>query len=618
MLHVLCTHNAYSYYIMEHTTIYHPRPGVFLRNDGLADITVWAPEAETVALVTEGNQPLTIALEKGEWGYWQAVTDRLAAGDRYRFLLNNDDESYPDPASVSQPDGVHGPSQVTDRQFTWTDDNWKGIKQEDLIIYELHTGAFSCAHTFAGIIEELPYLQQLGITAIELMPVSQFPGNRNWGYDGVFVYAVHGYYGGLAGLKQLVNAAHAAGIAVILDVVYNHLGPDGNYLEQYGPYFTDKYKTPWGKALNFDSAWCDGVRNYFLQNVLFWLDECRIDGLRMDAVHAIWDFSAHHIMQQISEAVRQLEEATGRTKILIAEIDLNNPRYIQQPEAGGYGLQAQWIDEFHHSLHSVLTGEVNGYYEDFGKLQHLEKAFRDTYVYDGNYSLHRKRAFGTPVGDLPYSKFIVFSQNHDQIGNRLLGDRLTAALSPQQLKLAAAAVLLSPYIPMLFMGEEYGEKKPFLFFVHHEKEELIEAVRKSRKEEFAYFKFEGDYPDPQAEELFESCVLTPAADRGEEEKELFNWYQQLIHLRKTRPALRCFERSDVNVWPVNEEERILIIERTGNSDALIIVFNFSKEVRPLPDVCHGLDYVITSSDQEDYSTHHISPFAVSVFEKKKS
>lgn len=601
---------------MEHYTIYHPRPGVLLREDGRADITVWAPLANSVALITEGGQ-CSIPLEQTEWGYWQAVTEKLSVGDRYRFCLNND-KAYPDPASVAQPEGVHGPSQVTDRRFAWSDDNWKGLQQEELIIYELHTGTFTTAHTFEGVIEQLPYLQELGITAIELMPVTRFPGNRNWGYDGVYIYAVHDFYGGLAGLKQLVNEAHNAGIAVILDVVYNHLGPDGNYLEQYGPYFTDKYNTPWGKALNFDGAWCDGVRNYFLQNVLFWLDECRIDGLRLDAVHAIWDFSALHILQQISTAVKQLEETTGRTKILIAEIDLNNPRYINDVAKGGYGLQAQWADEFHHSLHSVLTGEVNGYYEDFGKMDQLEKAFRDTYVYDGIYSPHRKRVFGQPATSLPYSRFVVFSQNHDQIGNRLLGDRLTQKLSAQQLKLAAAAVLLSPHIPLLFMGEEYGEKKPFLFFVHHENQELIEGVRKSRKEEFAYFKFEGDFPDPQSEELFESCILTQGCNRGEEEKQMFDWYSRLIALRKTRPALRVFDRASVNVWPVKEEEKVLLIERTGNGDALVIVFNFSNETRPLPDICFGLDYVITSSEKQDYTTHHLSPFAISVFEKKNT
>lgn len=600
----------------QHHTTYHPRPGVFLQQNGAADITVWAPLATKVDLVGYGGS-FTVPLEKGEWGYWQAKTDQLAAGNTYRFRLN-DEESYPDPASLSQPEGVHGDSQVVDRTFTWTDSAWKGIAQEDLVIYELHTGTFSTEHTFEGVIARLPYLQQLGITAIELMPVNQFPGDRNWGYDGVYVYAVHGVYGGLQGLKKLVNAAHEAGIAVILDVVYNHLGPDGNYLEAYGPYFTNKYKTPWGKALNFDDAYCDGVRNYFLHNVLLWLEECRIDGLRLDAVHAMWDFSARHIIQQISEAVQSLEEETGRKKILIAEIDLNNPRYITGTAAGGYGLQAQWSDEFHHALHSVLTGETNGYYEDFGRMQHLEKAYRDTYVYDGTYSVHRNRIFGAPVNDLPYSKFIVFSQNHDQVGNRLLGDRLTASLSEAQLQLAAAVVLLSPHIPMLFMGEEYGEKNPFLFFVHHSDEMLIEGVRKSRREEFAYFNFEGDFPDPQSEDIFLSCVLTHSCEMDTAAKQMFDWYRKLIHLRKTRPGLRNYNRKGVNVWPVDEEEKLLLVERNGNGDSLLLLFNFSDAVRPLPAICHGLDYILTSSAEQHYTSQYISPFAVCVFEKKNS
>lgn len=601
----------------QHYTIFHPRCGVYLHSNGIADITVWAPLVNQVELVSADNQLQPLTLEKSDNGYWQARTELLHTGARYKFRLNGE-QAYPDPASVSQPDGVHGFSEVIDRDFDWTDDGWKGVVQEALIIYELHTGTFSAEHSFDGIERRLPYLQQLGITAIELMPVNQFPGNRNWGYDGVYAYAVHGAYGGLYGLKKLVNAAHAAGIAVILDVVYNHLGPDGNYLEAYAPYFTSKYHTPWGKALNFDDAYCDGVRNYFLQNVLFWLNECHIDGLRLDAVHAMWDFSARHIMQQISEAVRQLEDETGRKKILIAEIDLNNPRYITETTAGGYGLQAQWADEFHHALHSVLTGEVNGYYEDFGKLQYLEKTFRDTYVYDGVYSVHRKRLFGAPVHDLPYSRFVVFSQNHDQIGNRLLGDRLTVSLTVPQLQLAAAAVILSPHIPLLFMGEEYGEKNPFLFFVHHSDETLIEGVRKSRREEFAYFNFKGDFPDPQSEAVYESCVLRHSCTPDTAEARMLDWYSRLIQLRKTRPALQCFERKAVQVWPVDESERILLVERTGNDDAILMVFNFSNTVKPLPALCHGLDYIITSSAVEDYATNHISPFAVSVFEKKNS
>lgn len=601
----------------QHLKQAHPRPGIYMNADGVAEINVWAPEMESVEVVGNEEAPFLLPLFKNEWGYWQSYTNQLAVGQPYKFRLNGG-EAYPDPASVSQPLGVHGFSEVADRAFLWTDEDWKGVAPEDLIIYELHTGTFSEAHDFEGIINRLPHLKTLGITAIELMPAGQFPGNRNWGYDGVYVYAVHHTYGGLHGLKRLVNAAHNEGIAVILDVVYNHLGPDGNYLAEFAPYFTDKYKTPWGKALNYDDAWCDGVRNYYLHNVLFWLDECHIDGLRMDAVHAIWDFSARHFMQQVSEAVKELEELTGRRKILIAELDLNNPRYVTETSEGGYGLQAQWADEFHHAMHSVLTGETNGYYEDFGSIAQLEKAFRDTYVYDGVYSPHRKRVFGTSVEHLPYSRFVVFAQNHDQVGNRLLGDRLTASLSEAQLKLAAAFVLLSPHIPLLFMGEEYGEKNPFLFFVQHSDEVLIESVRKSRREEFAYFRFKGDFPDPQSEEVFEKCVLSHSYDKEEAAKRMLDWYISLIKLRKTRPALRSFERCDVRVAPANELEKVLLVERDGNEDAVILVFNFSNEERPLPAVCHGLDYILTSSAEADYAANRLSPYAIAVFEKKNS
>lgn len=593
-----------------------PRPGVYMRPDGMTDIVVWAPAKEQIELVTADNT-LTLPLVRNEWGYWHATTDQLQSGQLYNFRIDGD-KTFPDPASVAQPDGVHGPSQVIARDFEWTDDAWKGIAQEDLVIYELHTGAFTNDHTFKGIIDKLPYLKDLGITAIELMPVNAFPGSRNWGYDGVYPFAVHTGYGGLAGLKELVNAAHAAGLAVILDVVYNHMGPDGNYLSEYAPYFTEKYHTPWGKALNFDDAYCDGVRNFFIHNVRLWLEECHIDGLRMDAVHSIWDFSAYHFMQQVNDDVRELEQQYGCKKLLIAELDLNNPRYITDTSKGGYGLDGQWVDEFHHALHSVLTGERNGYYEDFGQLSHLAKTFSDSYVYDGDYSVHRKKWFGASVGDLPFSRFVVFAQNHDQIGNRLLGDRLSTALTADQLKLAAAAVLLSPHVPLLFMGEEYGEKRPFLFFVHHTDEELIESVRKSRKEEFAYFKFEGDYPDPQAEETFLSCVLCNAYDTDPEAQQLLNWYKLLIRFRKERPALRNFDRSGTIVAPVNEADRLLVVERSGNGDWVMIVFNFSDVCRPLPDTLKTLHPVLSSAPPAEGQEPTLQPFSISVFEKKKS
>ncbi|RFM30342.1 malto-oligosyltrehalose trehalohydrolase [Deminuibacter soli] len=556
---------------MSHHSLYQ-RTGAFYNQNGDCDFVVWAPFRKKVDVCITHPQPQTWPMQQDDFGYW-SVTLPIAPGARYVFILDGELQR-PDPASLSQPDSVHGASEVVSRDFEWHDADWAGIEKRDLVIYELHTGTFSPEHTFEGIINKLDYLQQLGITAIELMPVNQFPGKRNWGYDGAYPFAVQHNYGGVQGLKRLVDAAHLAGIAVILDVVYNHLGPDGNYLNDFGPYFTDKYKTPWGAALNYDSAWCDGVRNYYLQNALQWLDEFHIDGLRMDAVHAIWDFSAHHFMQQLKEAVQALEQQTGSKKILIAEIDLNNTRYINPAEKGGYNLDAQWIDEFHHAVHSVLTGEVNGYYEDFGKMLHIEKAFRDTYVYNGNYSVHRKKNFGSSVVENPYDQFVVFTQNHDQTGNRLMGDRLGTLVSYEALKLAAAATLLSPYIPLLFMGEEYGEKNPFLFFVDHENEQLAEIVRKGRREEFAYFKFEGDFPDPQDVSSFDRSVLSwniqenPAAT-------MLAYYQTLIQLRKTHTALQGRGRNSMQVQGFGDS-KLLVLQRTHQHSELLICFNFDK------------------------------------------
>lgn len=590
------------------------RPGVAYAN-GKANVTVWAPLKEKVELKVYGKQEWNLPLEKNEWGFWETQTDKLKPGDLYKFVINGD-QAFPDPASLAQPQGVHGPSQVTDSHFPWTDEHWKGIAKEDLIIYELHVGTFTDSHNFDGVIEKLPYLKDLGITAIEVMPVSQFPGDRNWGYDGTYPYAVQQSYGGLSALQKMVNAAHEAGIAVLLDVVYNHFGPDGNYLENYAPYFTDKYKTPWGAAINFDGPWCDGVRQYFIQNALFWLGECHIDGLRMDAVHAIWDYSAKHVMLQLQEEVRSLETETGRRKILIAELDLNQPRYITAPEQGGFGLDAQWIDEFHHALHSFLTGEQDGYYEDFGELWKVKKAFSDSYVYDGIYSRHRKKIFGVPATHLPYSSFIAFSQNHDHIGNRALGDRLVHTLSDEQLKLAAAAVLLSPHIPLLFMGEEYGEKNPFLFFVHHQNEELAEMVRKGRKEEFGYFNFKEEFPDPQDKDTFLKSVLSwaHAADAGN--AAMLSWYKSLIALRKNRPALRGTERNHMIMHSPAGFPDLMIAERTSGNDTVIIVFNFSSNQQPLPPQYSGYPAILHSHNEAGDNTT-LPPFAVTILDANK-
>jgi maltooligosyltrehalose trehalohydrolase len=533
-------------------------------------------------------------MEKREMGYWCVTLDHVTPGMQYYFQLDNE-LRRPDPASRWQPNGVHGPSAVVSRDFTWTDDQWQGIELSDMILYELHTGTFTADGTFQGIIAKLDYLQSLGITAIEIMPIAQFPGHHNWGYDGVFPFAIHNEYGTTEELKQLVNAAHQQGIAVILDVVYNHLGPEGNYLPDFGPYFTDKYKLYWGQSVNYDGAWCDGVRNYFIQNALMWLDEFHMDGLRLDAVHAIFDCSGHHIMEELTEQVRMLEHRSQRRKILIAEFDLNNPRYITPVEKGGYGMDAQWVDEFHHALHAVLTGERIGYYEDFGGLDLLARSLQQSYVYTGQYSPHRKRYFGKEPRNTSYHQCIAFVQNHDQVGNRLLGDRLSTMLPVEALKLAAATLLLSPHVPLLFMGEEYGEKNPFQFFTSHTDEVLIAQLIEGRRKEFAHFNWEGEVPDPQSEAVFNSCKLSWKIN---EAPGLFNFYQYLIAFRKTRPALQNFRRYDA-VRNIRIQNNLLLFERHGNEDVLVVCLNFGKEAESLLfEQTHACKTLIDSSGEQ--------------------
>jgi maltooligosyltrehalose trehalohydrolase len=540
--------------------------------NGQCTFTVWAPECKSVNLILLASPEVTWPMEKDELGYWRVTTDHVTPGMLYWFHLDGDSRR-PDPASRWQPKGVHGPSAVVGNEYNWTDDEWQGMEPAEMIIYELHTGTYTAAGNFHGIISTLDFLQSLGITAIEIMPIAQFPGHHNWGYDGVFPFAVHKDYGTPNDLKELVNAAHQRGIAVILDVVYNHLGPEGNYLADYGPYFTDKYKASWSNAINFDGPWCDGVRNYFIQNALMWLDEFHIDALRLDAVHAIFDNSAKHLMEELTEQVRLLEQRVQRRKVLIAEFDLNNPRYITPVEKGGFGMDAQWVDEFHHALHSVITGEQNGYYEDFGKLEQLAMSLQHSYVYTGQYSKHRKRTFGAEPKYTNYNQCIAFVQNHDQIGNRLLGDRLTTTLSAEALKLAAAALFLSPHIPLIFMGEEYGEKNPFLYFTSHSEQELINNLREGRRKEFGHFNWEGEVPDPQSEEVFNQSKLTWKLN---EVPGLFNFYQHLIAFRKNRPAMQNFRRYNA-IRNIRIKNNVLQFERHGNNEVLIVYLNFSKE-----------------------------------------
>ncbi len=502
-------------------------------------------------------------MTKDAGGYHSASID-CGEGTRYFYVVNGVDR--PDPASRLQPEGVHGPSEVVGREFEWHDENWRGVALEDLVFYELHVGTFTDAGTFDAVIEKLDALRELGITAIQLMPIGQFPGHRNWGYDGVYVAAAQQSYGGPLGLKRLVDAAHGRGLAVFLDVVYNHLGPEGNYLSQFGPYFTDRYKTPWGLALNFDGPYSDDVRWFFIHNALQWVDEFHVDGLRVDAVHAIVDHSAEPFLQDLTNAVRGCAERLGRHIWTIAESDLNDPRVITSAPELGLGFDAQWTDDFHHSLHVLLTGEQDGYYVSFGRVSDLARVLTAGYLYVGQHSPYRQRKYGARPATRDGAHFVVFAQNHDQIGNRMRGERLAAIVSPAKLRLAAAAVVLAPFLPMLFMGEEYGETAPFQYFTSHSDEDLIEAVRRGRLEEFDDFEWVGEAPDPHDDATFLRSKLTWKGDEA-----LRTLYADLLRLRRETPALRSLNLDDVEVH-ADDERRVLLVRRGD----VFIAFNFSE------------------------------------------
>lgn len=552
---------------------YQQRPGISLNADGKTSTAiVWAPFAKSVSLII--NQDNRIPLTQSSGGYWEGHELPLFQGDLYKIIL--DDEQLPDPASLSQPEGVHGPSQVIDlHQHQWKDNHWKGLNPDELIIYELHTGTYSPDGTFEGISAKLPELKNLGINAIEIMPVSSFPGTRNWGYDGVFPYAVQESYGGAVQLQKLVDDCHKQGIAVILDVVYNHLGPEGNYLPKFGPFFTGKYKTPWGEAINFDDAFSDEVRTFFLENAMMWIRDFHIDGLRLDAVHAIKDLGTQHFLAELKAIVENYNLNSGRKHFLIAECDLNDVKYLNPFDKGGYNMDAQWCDEFHHALHALTTGENKGYYSDFGGIGPLVKSYNHAFVYDGIYSPHRKKTFGSSTNGQPGYKFVVFAQNHDQVGNRMLGKRLSEMVSFEMQKLIAAAYLLSPFIPMLFMGEEYGEHNPFLYFVNHNDPELIKNVREGRKNEFKDFMNGQEAPDPQAEETFQKSILTPPEKRNITQAKLFDWYRFLIDFRKNEPFWR--EDARQGFIAENHHDQLIQLTLTKNHRKLLCLLNFSKD-----------------------------------------
>jgi maltooligosyltrehalose trehalohydrolase len=523
-------------------------------------------------------------LEKFGRGYHYGVVQGVKPGTRYYYNLDSNLER-PDPASKFQPEGVHGPSQVIDPNFVWEELHWSGILFSHYVVYELHVGTFTAQGTFDAIVVHLDELKDLGITAIELMPVAQFPGERNWGYDGVYPFAVQNSYGGPDGLKRLIDACHQRGLAVILDVVYNHLGPEGNYLQDFGHYFTNRYCTPWGTAINYDGPDSDEVRRFFIENALWWVTEFRVDALRLDAVHGIFDFSALHILQELASAVHEQADRLNRRIYVIAESDLNDVRLLRSPELGGYGLDAQWNDDFHHALHTLLTGERTGYYKDFGRLQDLAKAFAEGFVYSGAYAPARRRRHGNSSKDMAAHRFVVFAQNHDQVGNRLKGDRLNSSVSFEGLKLAAAVVLLSPFIPLLFMGEEYGETAPFPYFVSHSDPDLVEMVRRGRREEFAHLEWSDEPPDPQEEATQQSARLNHSLRHQGKHRILYEFYKELIKLRNETRAGAGLSKERLEVVCL-ERESTLVMHGFGREAQVAAICHFGDMARsvevPLP------------------------------------
>ncbi|HEX9122026.1 MAG TPA: malto-oligosyltrehalose trehalohydrolase [Actinomycetota bacterium] len=541
---------------------------------------VWAPFARRVELRLLDPAERTVALEPGDRGYHAAIVEAVDDGARYLWSLDGG-EPAPDPASRSQPEGVHGPSAVVDRSvFAWTDDGWSAPPFGEQVLYELHVGTFTDEGTFSGARAELDRLVDLGATSIELMPVAQFPGERNWGYDGVFPYAAQGSYGGPAELQRLVDACHAAGIAVFLDVVYNHLGPEGNVLPRFGPYFTDRYRTPWGDALNVDGAGSDEVRRFFVDNATYWLEELHVDGLRLDAIHAIVDQTARPFLAELAASVADLSERIGRRLFVIGETPENDARLVTPRELGGLGLDALWSEGFHHALHALVTGEREGYYQDYGSLEQVAAAMSEGWVFAGQYSSFWGRRHGSSPRPVPPDRFVVYAQNHDQVGNRAGGERLSQLVPFEDLKLVAGLLLLSPFVPMLFMGEEYGELAPFPFFVSHSEPELVEAVRAGRSEEFAAFGWRQEPPDPQDVRTFLDAKLRYELMDREPHRHLLALHRQLLRLRRERPALRTSTKEGLETW-ADSRAGILHLRRRTEDDEAVASFHFGTEPAPV-------------------------------------
>ena len=542
---------------------------------------VWAPRLKSASVVIQEPRRVVPMHLEGE-DEFAVFVPGLGAGADYRFLTDTGVER-PDPVSRFQPFGVHGPSRVVDPEaFRWTDQSWKGLPLKDYVIYELHTGTFTEDGTFESIIPNLGYLRDVGVTAIELMPVAEFPGKRNWGYDGVDPYAPQSSYGGPAALKRLIDASHREGLAVVLDVVYNHLGPEGNYLSEFATYFTEQYRTPWGGAINYDGPDSDGVRRYVIDNALYWLTEYHVDALRLDAIHGIFDFGARHVLEELADAFHRQATELGRLAWLIAESDLNDVRVIKSVSQGGYGLDAQWSDDYHHCLYTVLTGDRHGYFVDFGELRDLAKSLTEGFVYDGKRSVYRRRRHGSSSKERSGQQFVVFTQNHDQIANALGGKRLSQLISPEQQKLAAAVLLCAPFIPLLFMGQEYGEMAPFHYFTDHGDEALAEAVREGRRRETGALTPGGEFVDPQNARTFQDCKLDWHLAETAPHQGILRFYRDLIAARQQHAGLsNC--RKDLTKVAVDDEKRWLIMERgDASGERALVVGNFAPLRQTIP------------------------------------
>lgn len=547
-------------------------------SENKAHFLVWAPRAKRVNIhLIQENR--FVAMDSLEQGYFGKIIENLPQNTLYQYQLDGG-QSYPDPASRYQPDGVHGPSQVIN--IPTNTSAWPGLDLEQFIIYELHVGTFTPEGNFDALITRLDYLKDLGITAIELMPVSQFPGTRNWGYDAVFPFAIQNTYGGPLAYQKLINACHQKGLAVIQDVIYNHLGPEGNVFNQFGFYFTEKHTTPWGNAINFDDTHHEAVRRYVCENLLYWFETFQVDALRLDAVHAIKDDSSYHIFQQMTDTLATYQHRTNRKVYLIAESDLNDVKLIKTKQENGYGFDAQWNDDFHHALHTVLTAEHIGYYADFGQLGQLAKALEQGYVYTGEYSKHRGKVHGTLCRDLPAKRFVIYAQTHDQVGNRATGDRLATLISFAQCKLAGGLYLLSPYLPQLFMGEEWGETAPFLYFIDHSDKELIANVQKGRQAEFP--DAIKDLTNPQAKAAFLGSKIRWDRSSDPKQQALFGFYQILIQLRKSEAALQVLSKQGMRVV-YDESSKWLYFTRSYQNETVFVMANFSDQAAMLPPDC---------------------------------